>query len=268
MSNFLQKIYNLFNRDKLYKKESQKDTMIGRCFGELSRELNLAEVEKILNENKNKTKSYNLEKRDVKEFSVHNLEKGRLKALVERKYIACLIKGDILVNKYVSTVNEEANEIERKNKEEKVSISMPFWIFKDEIVFSGAEAARDFVIPYLKELLGIEIIIPHYDIGRIYNDFKTKTGQVFGFGFIERPNSISAGSIFGEMEMDDPLVAELDESDKNFISINLKVKDKIIRASVYSIGSIVIMQKWNNMAETYPKLKIVRDALKAYEIKV
>ena len=60
---------------------------------------------------------------------------------------------------------------------------------------------------------------------------------------------------------------ELDDSDKNFVSINLSIRNKIIRASVYSIGSIVIMQKWVSMAESYSKLKIVKDALAGYEIR-
>jgi len=259
-----------FNTLKVYKSKFEyiNDGMIARCFGYINKELDLEEVDNILNKYKNEHKVYEIDKNNIKNFSVNLLEKGRLKGLVDnRNYIACLIRGTITENKNFSTVNSEKNEIESKQEEEEVEIRIPAWIFKDEIVFSGAQTARDFAIPYFKDLLKIEIKIPHYNISKIYNDFKS-TGEIFGFGFIDRPNPISAGSIFGEMESDDPLVSELDNSDKNFIAMNLRVGDKIIRVSVYSVGSIVIMQKWISMAENYSRLKLVREALKAYEIKV
>ena len=242
--------------------------MIGRCFGHINSELNLKEVEGILIKNKNQNHNYSIDKSDIKSFSINSLEIGKLTALSERKYIACLIKGQLTVNKNIPVVNPFKNEIEQKKQESTVPISLPFWIFKDEIIFASAQTARDFTIPFIKEVLKVDVYIPHYDVKRIYKDFKTQTGKVFGFGFIDRPNAISAGAIFGEMELDDPLVEELDDSDKNFVSINLTIRDKVIRASVYSIGSIVIMQKWLNMAESYSKLKIVKDALTGYEIRV
>lgn len=270
MTDFLHSLNAFYTEvvSKVYKSRFEHINMIARCFGHINKELDLKEVDKILNKYKNEHKDYKIDKNNIKNFSVNLLEKGRLKGLVDRDYIACLIKGVITVNKNISTVNPEKNEIERKQEENQVPIYIPAWIFKDEIVFSGAQVARDFAIPYFTDLLKIEIKIPHYDISKIYNDFKSKSGQVFGFGFIDRPNAISAGSIFGEMELDDPLVSELDDSDKNFIAINLKVKDKIIRVSVYSVGSMVIMQKWISMAENYSRLKLVREMLKAYEIKV
>jgi hypothetical protein len=253
---------------KFHYRDSIHDLMIARCFGHVNKELDLREVDKILNEIKNTKKEYEFNKRGIRRFSIKSMEKGRLKALIERNYIACLIKGAIIVDKNISVVNEEKNEIERKKEENEIPITLPFWIFKDGIVFSGAQAARDFLIPFLKETLNIEITIPHYEIGKIYADFKTSPGQVFGFGFIERPNAINAGSIFGEMELDDPLVSELDDSNKSFVSINLKISSKIIRVTIYSVGSIVIMQKWASMAETYSKLKTVKQELSGYESKV
>lgn len=246
----------------------KNNTKLCRCFGHINSELNLKEAEKILIKNKNENHNYSVNKSDIKSFSVNSLESGRLTALSERKYIACLIRGQLTVNKNISVVNSFKNEIERQRQENIVPISLPFWIFKDEIIFAGAQVARDFTIPFIKDVLKVEVDIPHYDIKRIYADFKAQAGKVFGFGFIDRPNAISAGTIFGEMELDDPLVEELDDSDKNFVSINLSVRNKIIRVSIYSIGSIVIMQRWLNMAESYSKLKIVKDALAGYEIKV
>ena len=271
MNNLLQRLTTFYTQNiaKLfkYKVGSMNDVMIGRCFGHIDSELDLKEVEKILIKNKTQNHNYPIDKSDIKSFSVNSLESGKLTALSERKYIACLIKGQLTANKNMSVVNPFKNEIEWKKQENIVPVSLPFWIFKDEIIFAGAQVARDFTIPFIKDVLKIEVDIPHYDIKRIYADFKAQAGKVFGFGFIDRPNAISAGTIFGEMELDDPLVEELDDSDKNFVSINLSIRNKIIRASVYSIGSIVIMQKWVSMAESYSKLKIVKDALAGYEIR-
>ncbi|MGC8622304.1 MAG: hypothetical protein ACP5U0_10355 [Caldisphaera sp.] len=242
--------------------------MIARCFGHINKDLNLKEVERILNDIKTVNKEYKINKKGIELFSVKSVEKGRLKALIERDHLACLVKGIIKVNRNTQIINEEKNEIERKKEINEIQIILPFWIFKDGIVFSGAQAARDFLIPFLEDILNIKITIPYYDIGKIYTDLRDSPGRVFGFGFIERPNAINAGSIFGEMELDDPLVSELDDSNKSFVSINLKIKDSVIRITVYAVGSIVIMQKWLNMAETYSKLKIVKQELSKYETSV
>jgi hypothetical protein len=240
------------------------DIMIGRCFGHLSKPLNLKEADAILK--KAELKEYHINKRDFKSFRIQAVEKGRLKGLVEREFITCLIKVELTVNKYIPTIDVERDEIVSKSEEVAIKLSIPAWIFKDEIIFSKAELARDVAVPYLSEILQVKIAIPHYDIKRIYNDYKQEAGKIFGFGFMDRPNSIKSGTIFGEMESDDPLVAELDGEDKSFVAINLKIKESLVRASIYSIGSIVIMQKWLKMAESYPKLRIIRDMLKQYEV--
>ena len=242
------------------------ESMIGRCFGHLSKELNLRDVDALLKAAKDKEFTVDVDKRYIKKFTIKRLEKGRLKALVDRNFISCLLRVELVVNKLLPTIDEERDEIVQKTQEDTFTLSIPAWIFKDEIIFSKAELAREIAVPYLKNILGIDITIPAYDIGKIYDDYKVETGKIFGFGFIDRPNSIGKGSIFGEMDIDDPLVAELDESDKNFVAINLKIGTQIVRASIYSIGSIVIMQSWMKMAESYTKLNAIKGMLAKYEV--
>ena len=251
---------------KLFKNEGQKEIMIGRCFGHLSKELNLREADELLKKARGKEFSVDVDKRYIKKFTIKSLEKGRLRALTDREFISCLLKVELVVNKLLPAIDEEKDEIVQKTQQDTFALSIPAWIFKDEIIFSKAEMAREIAVPYLKRILGIDITIPAYNIGKIYEDYKSEAGKIFGFGFIDRPNSIGKGAIFGEMDVDDPLVAELDESDKNFVAVNLKVGNQIVRASIYSIGSIVIMQSWLKMAENYTKLKAIRKVLEKYEV--
>ena len=235
-------------------------SMIGRCFGKIKKE-NYTLKDAISKIRETSTYFSNEDKTiNIKEISF-----GNLKVLKERDYLSVLTKVDVKYKKNVPALDKEYNEIYTEKGDFEEHLFLPFWIFKDEIVFSSAQQSRDYIIPFLNKALTQDIKIPMYDVKKIYDDFEPQN-RVWGFGFMKRPEAVSAGQVFGEITATDPLVQQLENSSKNFCAINLQITNIEVKVAIYSVGTIVIHKNWSKMTTYRDKLKEVQDTLKPYEI--
>lgn len=184
--------------------------------------------------------------------------------LREREFLAVLTQVNASVKRYVQSLDPQVNEITSKQEDVSEIVRLPFWIFKDSIVFAKADPSRDFLLPFIQDKLGIQVKIPKYNVQRLFED-KKDYGAIWGFGFNDRPGAISAGALYGEMDQADAMIQEVDGVDKNFVSMTFDVGGEHVKASIYKVGSIVIYKGWNKMAATHQKLKVIKTQLADYE---
>lgn len=83
---------------------------------------------------------------------------------------------------------------------------------------------------------------------------------------MDRPEAIGSGSVYGDIDMTDPLIQELDDSEKNFVCLKLNIKGEETSINVYKSGTVVVRKNWYEMASHISSLKEIRDYLKKYEI--
>jgi hypothetical protein len=162
-------------------------------------------------------------------------------------------------------INEVSADKAYSSRNNLKKLYLPFWLFKNQLVFSSAQQSRDYLLPLLNKALNQKITIPFYDVKRIYDDFESQN-RVWGFGFMKRPDAISSGQVFGEIASDDPLVQQLENSSKSFCAISLPFKEGEVKIAVYAVGTIVIHKNWAKMNNYRTNLKVIQDKLKPYEV--
>lgn len=234
--------------------------MIGRCFGYVEEEnYTLKDAIAEINESDKEFKV------DDKEVIIKDISFGNLKALKERDFVSALAKIEVKYKKNLPTLSKEFNEIYTEKGDFDEKLYLPFWLFKNKLVFSSAQQSRDYLIPRLNKALNQKITIPFYDVKRIYDDFESQN-RVWGFGFMKRPDAISSGQVFGEIASEDPLVQQLENSSKSFCAISLPFKEGEVKIAVYAVGTIVIHKNWAKMNNYRTNLKVIQDKLKPYEV--
>jgi hypothetical protein len=234
--------------------------MIGRCFGSIEKE------DYTLKEALAKIGAVSREfKVDGKDVLIKELTFGNLKALKEREFVSALAKVEVKYKKNLPVLDKQFNEILTQKGDFDERLFLPFWLMKDQIVFSSAQQSRDYLIPFLNEALKQKITIPHYNVKKIYDDYEPQD-RVCGFGFMKRPDAISSGQVFGEIKSADPLVQQLEDSSKSFCAIALLFKNVEVKIAIYEVGTIVIHKNWAKMSSYRSSLKQIQDTLKSYEV--
>ena len=202
---------------------------IGRCFGKMPEgtSLNLEEVKRKLKEGD--MEFFGRDREDSWKFEY--VEVGQVTALRRREFLTVLTKVSARVKRYIPTIDVDVNEITPRQQYIEESLWLPFWVFEDGVMFAKAEKSREFLLPFIKRKLGIDVTIPHYDVQRLYNDEKGR-GTLMGTGFSDRAGAISAGSLFGEIDEDDAMLEEIEGADKNFVFMKFTIDGEEVKGSV------------------------------------
>lgn len=238
---------------------------MGRSFGRVSDNIDLSLFSSRIKEI-NRYHGY-IAMKENRPFDIQVIDQGIFSGasvLAEREYIACLATVKLYVEKRSPVLDRDKNEIDVEKAMIEVVEKLPFWVQRDSVIFSRSTDARHFLIPYLQERIRTEINIPHYNVKRIYEDYKPG-GRVCGFGFLDRPDAISSGSVYGDIDPTDPLITELDSTEKNFVCLRLNICGDEVSINVYRNGTIVIKKNWYEMGSYLPCLRKVTEFLRGYE---
>lgn len=234
--------------------------MVGRSFGYIVSEN--YELRESVSKMRDSKKEFML---GVKQVSLTDIAFGNLRALKEREYLSVLTHFVVKYKKNLPILYKEFNEISTEKGDYEEKFWLPFWLFKDRIIFSSAQQSRDYLVPFLNDALNQDIRIPQYNVQQIYDDFEPQD-RVWGFGFMKRPDAISSGQLYGEVAAADPLVQQLENSSKNFCAINLPLHDIELKIAVYSVGTIVVHKNWAKMNTYKDKFKEIQKKLETYEV--
>lgn len=240
--------------------------MIGRSFADTGGRTDPKEFSGVLA--KGGGFKWKLQGRNETSYTVDAFLQGTFtgpEVIADRTYLSCLAIITIEGLKNQANLDVPMNEVKIERLPYSYENRLPFWVTKDYMMFTSASAARQYLLPFMKNVAGLDLSIPEYDVKSIYEDYK-QSGQVGGFGFMDRPDAIGSGSVYGDIDMTDPLIVELDDSEKNFVCLRLMINSEEISANIYKSGTLVIKKNWNSMANYLEKLVEIRDTLRKYEI--
>jgi hypothetical protein len=238
--------------------------MIGRSFGHVGSEINLNDFSRILREGG--SYEWTRDGRVKQRFRIEAIDQGAFagpEVMQEREFITCLAQIRTEIEKGRPFLDRRGNEVRIEKEVIPITDRLPFWVFSNEIIFTSARTARQFLLPYFNDELKLNVSIHGYDVEKIYNE---KKQIACGFGFMNRPESIGSGAIYGDIDLTDPLVQELDDSEKNFVCLTLMVDHEPTSFNVYKSGTVVIKKNWFEMAPNVNNLRRIRAFLEPYEI--
>ena len=240
--------------------------MIGRSFADTDGRTDLRAFSRVLAEGGGF--EWKLQGRNETSYTVDAFLLGTFtgpEVIADRTYLSCLAIITIKGLKSQANLDAPKNEVKIEKLPYSYENRLPFWVTKDYMMFTSASAARQYLLPFMKNAAGLNLSIPEYDVKHIYEDYKN-SGQVGGFGFMDRPDAIGSGSVYGDIDMTDPLIVELDDSEKNFVCLRLDIDNEDVSVNIYKSGTLVIKKNWNLMANYLKKLVKIRDTLRQYEI--
>jgi hypothetical protein len=238
--------------------------MIGRSLGIVGSDINLDDFSRVLRAGG--TYEWTHDGKVKQKFRIEAIDQGVFsgpEVIQNREFITCLAEIRIEIEKGRPVLDRRLNEVKIVKETIPMTDRVPFWVFSNEIIFTSAKTARQFLLPYLNDELKLNVSIHGYDVKKIYED---KKSIACGFGFMNRPESIGSGAIYGDIDLTDPLVQELDDSEKNFVCLTIPVDHEPISFNVYRSGTIVIKKSWFEMAPNVNNLRRIWSSLRPYEI--
>lgn len=240
---------------------------MGRSFADTDRELSLDDFSRLLKEDEIFESNFAGKKGRYRVEAVQQGIFNGSSVLVDRTYLSCLafvtVNSERNMPKLDAPKNEVRNEMQPYNFENR----FPFWVTENFLMFTGAANARRFLLPFLEQKTGLKLELPEYDVERIYDDYKERgSASICGFGFMDRPEAIGSGSLYGDIDMTDPLIVELDGSEKNFVCLRLNINRMKVSVNIYKSGTLVIKKNWVEMQNYLGKISEIRERFREYEV--
>lgn len=247
--------------------------MIGRTFIDLDKEISLEEI--LGNFLKLSRKAFLSNSREKVEYILEKVDKGELKDFfisgknipTEREFVPVIFHIKIKEEYDIPELNSSRTDVIIRKAKRDVDERIYFWLFRKNIILSKASLSRKFLIPILNEALNMEILIPKYDINKIYDNYKS-SDFIRSYLFDKRNNTARSGSLYldGPFTTSDIVIKETDKAYKKGITL-FDLPENGFKFSVYETGSVVINNSWYDFNKYLEDFKKIKNFLKSYEIK-